>query len=102
MQQKEDTQPTQTQDQFGPLSISKLEVNGITSGDIKKLEEAGLHTIEAIAYTPKRQLIAIKGISEQKADKILVRPLGDFYSSYKWNQVKIGFRFSQIRWKHTN
>ncbi len=86
----------------GPLSISKLEVNGITSGDIKKLEEAGLHTIEAIAYTPKRQLIAIKGISEQKADIISVRSLGDFYLSYKRNQVKIGFRFSQIRWKHTN
>ena len=61
-----------TQEQFGPLCISKLEQNGITSGDIKKLQEAGLHTIEAVAYTPKKMLLAIKGISDAKADKILV------------------------------
>lgn len=61
-----------TQEQFGPLSVTKLEVNGITAGDIKKLQEAGLHTIEAIAYTPRKQLLNIKGISEAKADKILL------------------------------
>jgi DNA repair protein RAD51 len=63
---------SETQDQFGPLAVTKLEVNGITAGDIKKLQEAGLHTIEAVAYTPKKMLLAIKGISDQKADKILV------------------------------
>lgn len=62
----------ETQDQFGPLCISKLEQNGISSGDIKKLQEAGLHTIEAVAYTPKKMLLAIKGISDAKADKILM------------------------------
>lgn len=62
----------ETQDQFGPLSVTKLEQNGITSADIKKLQEAGLHTIEAVAYTPKRSLLAIKGISEAKADKIIM------------------------------
>jgi len=62
----------ETQEQFGPLCISKLEQNGISSGDIKKLQEAGLHTIEAVAYTPKKMLLAIKGISDAKADKILV------------------------------
>ena len=62
----------ETQEQFGPLSITKLEMNGITAGDIKKLQEAGLHTIEAVAYTPKKQLLAIKGLSDAKADKIIV------------------------------
>ena len=38
---------------------------------MKKLEEAGFHTVEAVAYAPKKQLIAIKGISEAKADKLL-------------------------------
>lgn len=74
-QQKEQAaaSATETQsDQYGPLSITKLEQNGITSGDIKKLQEAGLHTIEAVAYTPKKMLLAIKGISDAKADKILV------------------------------
>ncbi|XP_069360659.1 DNA repair protein RAD51 homolog 1 isoform X2 [Maniola hyperantus] len=55
----------------GPQLINKLEGNGITSGDIKKLEEAGYHTVESVAYTPKKWLITIKGISEAKADKIL-------------------------------
>jgi len=36
------------------------------------LEEAGYHTVEAVAFTPKKALIAIKGISEAKADKIIV------------------------------
>lgn len=46
-------------------------MNGITAGDIKKLTEAGYNTIEAIAYTPKKNLLTVKGISEAKADKIL-------------------------------
>ena len=75
MQQQEQllgVQTAETQDQFGPLSITKLEINGITLSDIKKLQEAGLHTIEAVAYTPRKHILAIKGISDQKADKILV------------------------------
>lgn len=48
-----------------------LQGNGITAGDIKKLSESGFHTVQSIAYTPKKQLVAIKGISEAKADKIL-------------------------------
>lgn len=63
----------ETQDQMGPLTVVKLAVNGITDGDVKKLQEAGLHTIEAVAYTPKKMLLAIKGISDAKADKILVK-----------------------------
>jgi DNA repair protein RAD51 len=51
--------------------IHKLEGNGITAGDIKKLEDAGLYTIEGVAFTPKKHLITIKGISEAKADKII-------------------------------
>jgi DNA repair protein RAD51 len=44
---------------------------GITAQDVKKLQEAGLHTMESVAYTPKKVLCAIKGISEAKADKII-------------------------------
>lgn len=84
-------------DECGPIPIGKLEVrfdceipffctldpllyldclhfryqgNGITAGDIKKLQENGYHTVESIAYTPKKALITIKGISEAKADKL--------------------------------
>lgn len=30
-----------------------------------------MHTVESVAYTPKKVLTAIKGISEAKADKII-------------------------------
>ena len=62
----------ETQEQFGPSSVTKLQVNGITEADIKKLQESGLNTIEAVAYTPRKHILAIKGISEAKADKIIV------------------------------
>lgn len=55
----------------GPLLVNKLQEAGIHPNDIKKLAEAGLNTVEAVAFTPKKALIAIKGISDQKADKIL-------------------------------
>ncbi|GJQ66344.1 Rad51 [Trypoxylus dichotomus] len=65
------TVPNEEVEDYGPQLIAKLEGNGITSGDIKKLEEAGYHTVEAVAYAPKKHLLSIKGISEAKADKIL-------------------------------
>lgn len=34
--------------------------------------EGGFYSVEAIAFATKKNLIAIKGISEAKADKILV------------------------------
>jgi hypothetical protein len=55
----------------GPLLVGKLEEAGIHANDIKKLSDAGLNTVEAVAFTPKKNLIAIKGISDAKADKII-------------------------------
>lgn len=52
--------------------ILPMQQCGINANDVKKLEEAGFHTVEAVAYAPKKELINIKGISEAKADKILV------------------------------
>lgn len=49
-----------------------LQANGISASDVKKLEEGGYYTVEAVAFAPKKQLLAIKGISEAKADKIAV------------------------------
>jgi len=55
----------------GPLLVNKLQEGGIHPNDIKKLAEAGLNTVEAVAFTPKKTLLTIKGISEAKADKII-------------------------------
>lgn len=85
--------PEGEEDEFevlGPMVVAKLAVcvtflppgsfdeqpltpqeYGISPQDCQKLAESGLHTIEAVAFTPKKQLCTIKGISEAKADKIL-------------------------------
>lgn len=77
----------------GPTPLSKLEAQGINVSDLKKLQEAGFHTVEAVrlapgweivgiiiaysivagqvAYATKKSLITIKGISEIKAEKLL-------------------------------
>ena len=83
------------------MPINRLEASGINATDIKKLQEAGLHTVEAVrfrasphpvgcacsspclspetplppspqvAYSTKKMLLEIKGISEAKADKLI-------------------------------
>ena len=55
----------------GPTPVMKLQEQGISATDIKKLEEAGYHTIEAVAFTPKKHLVLVKGLSEAKVDKII-------------------------------
>ncbi|KAK8950933.1 hypothetical protein KSP39_PZI003221 [Platanthera zijinensis] len=57
--------------QHGPFPIEQLEISGIAAIDIKKLRDAGLCTVEAIAYSPRKELLQIKGISEAKVDKII-------------------------------
>ena len=47
-----------------------LQSQGISVADVKKLGDAGYHTVESVAYAPKKALLSIKGISEAKADKI--------------------------------
>lgn len=56
----------------GPLPIGKLEQHGVSASDIRKLEEHGYHSVESLAYATKKQLVAVKGISETKADKIAI------------------------------
>ena len=47
-----------------------IQSQGISAADVKKLGDAGYHTVESVAYAPKKALLSIKGISEAKADKI--------------------------------
>lgn len=67
-----DDQVDDESENFGPQLIRKLEQHGISAADVKKLEENGFHTVESVAFAPKKQLLTIKGISEVKADKILL------------------------------
>ncbi|CAG8541153.1 15772_t:CDS:2 [Cetraspora pellucida] len=51
--------------------ILKLKDCGINESDVKKLSENGYTTVESVAFSPRKALLTIKGISEAKVDKIL-------------------------------
>lgn len=62
----------------GPTPITKLDKScGIGNADLKKLQEAGFCTVESIAFAPRKSLLAVKGISDAKADKLAVSGSGD-------------------------
>lgn len=42
------------EDLNGPTPAQKLEEHGIAAGDIKKLVDAGYHTVESVAFTPRK------------------------------------------------
>jgi len=70
---EETTTATEVEDAeaSGPMPVGALEQHGIGSADVKKLREAGYHTVESVVYAPKKALLNIKGISEAKADKVI-------------------------------
>uniref|UniRef100_A0A7S3D749 DNA repair protein RAD51 homolog n=1 Tax=Palpitomonas bilix TaxID=652834 RepID=A0A7S3D749_9EUKA len=71
-QEEEEQEVVEEEEEVGPLPLAKLEgVGGITATDTKKLLEAGMYTVESVAFATKKQLLGIKGISEAKADKLL-------------------------------
>lgn len=51
--------------------ISLLKTMGIAEADIKKMMDAGFMTVDSISFAPKKAMMGIKGISENKLDKIM-------------------------------
>ncbi|XWS70135.1 hypothetical protein CRYUN_Cryun03dG0023300 [Craigia yunnanensis] len=51
--------------------VEQLQASGIASLDVKKLKDAGLCTVESVAYTPRKDLLQIKRLSEARVDKIM-------------------------------
>lgn len=47
-----------------------LQTLGIPAADIKKLQEAGICTVDGLARTSRRELENIKGLSSAKVDKL--------------------------------
>ncbi|CAL1390130.1 unnamed protein product [Linum trigynum] len=74
-QQQQQRNPNLAQEQQhednGPIPVEQLQESGIASIDVKKLKTAGFCTVESIAYSPRKELLQIKGISEAKVDKII-------------------------------
>lgn len=50
--------------------VEDLQSLGINVSDIKKLQDAGLHTIGSVLQASSRDLIAIKGLSDAKVEKV--------------------------------
>lgn len=78
---QQEIETEELEEENGPILISKLEAQGISAGDIQKLKQAGFHTygwlflnisVESIAFSPKKVLLAIKGFSDAKVDKLLL------------------------------
>lgn len=81
----------------GPISVDELKNYGIAAGDIARLKENGYNTVEALAFTPKKQLMTVKGFSEAKAEKILKEaekliPMG-FSSATSFYQKRLNVTF---------
>lgn len=75
------------EDQAGPLHINTLQAQGIPAVDIKKLVEGGIHTVESLAHASKKELLAIKGLSEAKVEKL---------QKEAWKLVPMGFTTATI------
>ena len=73
--EQEEMQQGEDEEERGGASaynlIERLEGPGLGAPDLKKLKEAGYHTIEAICHATKKELTQIKGISDNKVEKIL-------------------------------
>eukprot|EP00826_Nyctotherus_ovalis_P061327 TRINITY_DN8714_c0_g1_i15.p1 TRINITY_DN8714_c0_g1~~TRINITY_DN8714_c0_g1_i15.p1 ORF type:complete len:341 (+),score=106.36 TRINITY_DN8714_c0_g1_i15:194-1216(+) len=50
--------------------IDELQSHGINAADITKLRQAGICTVMSVLMCPKKEMVNIKGITDQKAEKI--------------------------------
>ncbi|ONM59020.1 DNA repair protein RAD51 A [Zea mays] len=64
-QQQKAAAAEQEEVEHGPFPIEQLQASGIAALDVKKLKDSGLHTVEAVAYTPRKDLLQIKGITSK-------------------------------------
>jgi len=51
--------------------IDKLQEAGINAADLKKLKDSGFNTSQSIVFSMRKDLLSIKGLSDQKVDKII-------------------------------
>jgi meiotic recombination protein DMC1 len=51
--------------------IDKLQDFGVNAADINKLKAAGICTVKGLLMVTRKELLNIKGISDQKVDKMI-------------------------------
>lgn len=75
------------------INIEQLEEMGIAKGDIDKLKSAGFTTIESFINATKKSICEVKGISENKYEKMLkavneIKGEDGFQSSRHFLQIR--------------
>jgi DNA-directed RNA polymerase alpha subunit len=68
--EEEEVEAEEVEEESFYTKIEKLEDSGISASDIAKLKLGGCFTVESIMMRTKKDLAAIKGLSEAKIDKI--------------------------------
>lgn len=63
-------QETKTGTEVRKLDVLEGE-SGISKKDLAAVQAAGFGTVQSLAWAPRTELLAIEGISERKADKLL-------------------------------
>ena len=72
MQQEESSQRgTDEEMNMVSASIEKLQDYNVNAADINKLKNAGICTVKGLLMATKKELTNIKGISDQKIDKMI-------------------------------
>lgn len=80
------------EEESGPSPVERLIDMGISATDVKKLREGGFMTVESVAYSIRKRILAVRGISENKADKLIAEaaklvPLG-FTTAREYDDVR--------------
>ena len=78
------------------VPIDDLTNAGVSATDLKKLKEAGFNTVRSLLMVPKKDLVAVKGFSDAKVDKVLDAAIkllpkdsvGGFLSAAEWMQKR--------------
>ena len=72
MQQEESSQRGSDEEMnMVSASIEKLQDYNVNAADINKLKNAGICTVKGLLMATKKELTNIKGISDQKIDKMI-------------------------------
>ena len=70
MQAQQQQEEIQEGEEFVPNDIERLQEEGINVADINKLKAVGLCTVLSVMQATKRFMLNIKGISDNKLEKI--------------------------------
>lgn len=70
-EQKEAVQEANDDETLTSITIDRLQDHGVNAGDINKLKGAGICTVKGLLMVTRKELLNIKGISDQKLDKMI-------------------------------